>query len=59
VRVKRDEEVVHTSRVSSLRRVKEDVREVQAGLECGVGVEGFSEFQEGDVIEAFHTETKD
>ncbi len=50
---------MHTSRVSSLRRVKEDVREVQAGLECGVGVEGFSEFQEGDVIEAFHTETKD
>jgi translation initiation factor IF-2 len=44
--------------VSSLRRFQEDVREVQTGLECGVGAEGFSDFQEGDVIEAFHTETE-
>ena len=58
VRIKRGEEVVRTSRVSSLRRFQEDVREVQAGLECGVGAEGFSDFQEGDVIEAFHTETE-
>jgi translation initiation factor IF-2 len=58
VRLKRGEEVVRTSRVSSLRRFQEDTREVQAGLECGVGVEGFSDLQEGDVIEAFHTETE-
>jgi translation initiation factor IF-2 len=58
VRIKRGEEVVRTSRVSSLRRFREDVREVQAGMECGVGAEGFSDFQEGDVIEAFHTETE-
>ncbi len=58
-RVKRGEEVLRESRVSSLRRFKDDAREVQAGVECGIGVEGFSEFQEGDVIEAFHTETKD
>jgi translation initiation factor IF-2 len=58
VRIKRGEEVVRTSRVSSLRRFQEDVPEVQAGVECGVGVEGFSDFQEGDVIEAFHTETE-
>jgi translation initiation factor IF-2 len=58
VRIKRGEEVLRTSRVSSLRRFQEDVREVQAGLECGVGAEGFSDFQEGDVIEAFHTETE-
>ncbi len=57
VRIKRGEEVVRTSRVSSLRRFQEDVREVQAGLECGIGVEGFNDFQEEDVIEAFHTET--
>ena len=57
-RVKRGEEVLRESRVSSLRRFKDDAREVQAGVECGIGVEGFSEFQEGDVIEAFHTETK-
>ncbi len=58
VRIKRGEEVVQTSRVSSLRRIREDVREVQVGVECGVGAEGFSDFQEGDVIEAFHTETE-
>jgi translation initiation factor IF-2 len=58
-RVKRGEEDLRESRVSSLRRFKDDAREVQAGVECGIGVEGFSEFQEGDVIEAFHTETKD
>jgi translation initiation factor IF-2 len=58
VRIKRGEEVVRTSRVSSLRRFQEDTREVQAGLECGVGVEGFSDLKEGDVIEAFHTETE-
>ena len=58
VRIKRGEEVLRTSRVSSLRRFQEDVREVQTGLECGVGAEGFSDFQEGDVIEAFHTETE-
>ena len=57
-RIKRGEEVLHESRVSSLRRFKDDAREVQAGVECGIGVEGFGEFQEGDVIEAFHTETK-
>jgi translation initiation factor IF-2 len=57
-RVKRGEEVLRESRVSSLRRFKDDAREVQAGVECGIGVEGFGEFQEGDVIEAFHTETK-
>jgi len=58
VRIKRGEEVVRTSRVASLRRFQEDVREVQTGLECGVGAEGFSDFEEGDVIEAFHTETE-
>jgi translation initiation factor IF-2 len=58
VRIKRGEEVVRTSRLSSLRRFQEDAREVQTGLECGIGVEGFSDFQEGDIIEAFHTETE-
>jgi len=58
VRVRRGEEVLHASRVASLRRFQEDVREVQAGLECGIGVEGFADFEEGDIIEAFHTERK-
>jgi translation initiation factor IF-2 len=57
-RVLRDGEMVHESRVSSLKRFQEDAREVTAGLECGIGVEKFDEFKEGDVIEAFHTEQK-
>ncbi|HEV8573299.1 MAG TPA: translation initiation factor IF-2, partial [Dehalococcoidia bacterium] len=58
VRLMRGGELIHTSRVSSLRRFQEDVREVTEGLECGIGIERFDRFQEGDVIEAFHTEQK-
>jgi translation initiation factor IF-2 len=58
LRVLRGGEVIATSRVASLRRFQEDVREVSAGLECGVGVEKFSDFQEGDVLEAYHIESK-
>lgn len=54
VRVLRDGRAVSTSRVSSLRRFQDDVREVTSGLECGVGIEKFEDFQEGDIIEAFH-----
>jgi translation initiation factor IF-2 len=56
VRVLRDRKVLHTGRLSSLKRVKDDVREVQAGLECGIGVEGFSDFKPGDVLEVFELE---
>src|SRR5512143_2168883 len=56
VRVLRDRKVLHTGRLSSLKRVKDDVREVQAGLECGIGVEGFAEFKPGDVLEVFELE---
>jgi translation initiation factor IF-2 len=55
-RVLRGGRVLHESRVSSLRRFKDDVREVNAGLECGIGVEGFATLEEGDTIEAFHIE---
>ena len=57
-RVLREEEVIHTSRVASLRRFEDDVREVQAGYECGVGIEGFQDFQEGDVIELYSQQRK-
>jgi translation initiation factor IF-2 len=57
-RVLRGGVMTHESRVSSLRRFKDDVREVANGLECGIGVEGFNAFEEGDTIEAFHTEQK-
>jgi translation initiation factor IF-2 len=58
VRLLRDGEMIHESRVSSLRRFQDDVREVTAGLECGIGVERFDAFKEGDIIEAFHTEER-
>lgn len=57
-RVLRGGEMIHDSRISSLRRFTEDVREVTAGLECGIGVEKFDGWQEGDVIEAYHTEQR-
>lgn len=56
VRVRRGEEIVHESTVSSLRRFKDDVREVTAGYECGIGIKDFSEFQVGDILEFFRTE---
>jgi translation initiation factor IF-2 len=57
-RLLRGDEVVHTSRVASLRRFKDDVKEVQAGYECGVSLEGFQDFQEGDVIELYSQQRK-
>ena len=56
IRVLRGGQVVHESIVSSLRRFKEDAREVTSGYECGVGVRGFTDFEVGDVLEAFRTE---
>jgi len=55
-RVMRERKVVHTSRIASLKRIKEDVREVQNGFECGIGVEGFTDFKPGDVIDAYELE---
>ena len=56
VRVQRQGKTVYESVVSSLRRFKDDVREVAAGLECGVGVKDFSEFEVGDILEFFRIE---
>jgi translation initiation factor IF-2 len=55
-RVARGGQVVYNGRVSSLRRFKDDVREVNAGYECGIGLENFPEPREGDVIEVFGRE---
>ncbi len=52
-RVLRDGAVVYDGTVGSLRRFKEDVREVAAGYECGIGVERFQDVKEGDVIEGY------
>ncbi len=53
LRVTRDGEVLHEGDVTSLRRFKDDVKEVQEGFECGIGVQGFSDFEEGDLLEIF------
>ncbi|MGQ9735114.1 MAG: translation initiation factor IF-2 [Thermaceae bacterium] len=53
VRVLRKDKPIWEGRIASLKRFKEDVREVAQGYECGIGLEGFDDFQEGDVIEAF------
>jgi translation initiation factor IF-2 len=52
-RVVRDGVVVYDGRVGSLRRFKDDVREVAEGFECGIGIENFNDVKEGDVIEAY------
>ncbi|HEY0776653.1 MAG TPA: translation initiation factor IF-2, partial [Gemmatirosa sp.] len=56
VRVVRDGVEVYDGNLGSLRRFKDDVREVQAGFECGIGVENFNDLKVGDVIECYRTE---
>lgn len=56
VRVLRDNVVVYTGRIGSLRRFKNDVSEVKSGMECGVALENFGDVKPGDIIEAFVTE---
>ncbi|MDR1778690.1 MAG: translation initiation factor IF-2 [Clostridiales Family XIII bacterium] len=53
VRIVRDGIVVHDGKISSLRRFKDDVREVAAGYECGIGIENYNDIKQGDVVEAF------
>jgi translation initiation factor IF-2 len=55
-RIKRGETVLGESTINSLKRFKDDVREVLQGLECGIGIEGIKGVQPNDVIEAFTTE---
>jgi translation initiation factor IF-2 len=52
-RLLRDNRVIHEGKMSSLRRFKDDVREVQAGFECGIGLENFNDVKVGDVIEVY------
>ncbi len=53
IRVVRDGVVVFEDKISSLRRFKDDVREVAQGFECGIGLERFNDIKEGDILEAF------
>ncbi|MGD8718602.1 MAG: translation initiation factor IF-2 [Candidatus Zixiibacteriota bacterium] len=51
VRVRRDGDVIHEGHISSLRRFRDDAKEVQQGLECGIQIGGYGDVEEGDVIE--------
>lgn len=53
VRLIRDGIVIHEGQVSSLRRFKDDVRSVQTGYECGIGIKNYNDIKEGDIIETF------
>ena len=56
VRLLRDNVVIHTGKVSSLKRFKDDATEVKAGTECGIGIANYNDIKPGDVIEFFTTE---
>ncbi|HAR50011.1 translation initiation factor IF-2 [Smithella sp. SCADC] len=57
VKLVRDSVAVFDGKILSLRRFKDDAREVQAGFECGISIEGFNDIHPGDVIESYITET--
>lgn len=56
IRLVRDGIVVHEGKISSLKRFKDDVKEVTHGYECGIGIENYNDIKEGDIIEAYKME---
>jgi len=56
LRLLRDGVVVHDGSFLSLKRFKDDAKEVVSGFECGIGIDGFNDIKEGDVIEAYTRE---
>ncbi|MBR0596759.1 translation initiation factor IF-2 [Sinanaerobacter chloroacetimidivorans] len=56
IRLVRDGIVIHEGKISSLKRFKDDVKEVNHGYECGIGIENYNDLKEGDIIEAFKME---
>ena len=54
VRLVRDGIVIHEGTISSLKRFKDDAKEVNQGYECGIGIENYNDIKEGDTIECFH-----
>lgn len=56
LRLLRDNRIVYEGKMASLRRFKDDVKEVATGYECGIGIEGYTDIRDGDVIEAFKME---
>lgn len=55
MRIKRNNDVIYEGKITSLKRFKEDVKEVEMGLECGIGIEGVKDIVETDIIEVFRT----
>jgi translation initiation factor IF-2 len=53
VRIVRDGTIIYVGRIGSLRRFKDDVKSVKSGYECGVGIDGYQDLKEGDIIEGF------
>ncbi len=53
IRIIRNGIVVHTGRLGSLKRFKDDVKDVSAGFECGLNIDNFNDIKEGDIIEGF------
>jgi translation initiation factor IF-2 len=56
VRIMRRKSLVYEGQIQSLRRFQDEVNEVRAGMECGIRIDGFNEFQVGDAIEAYTVE---
>jgi len=56
IRLVRDGIVIHEGKISSLKRFKDDAKEVSQGYECGIGIESYNDIKEGDIIEAFAME---
>ena len=56
IRVLRDSVIIFEDKISSLKRFKDDVKEVNSGYECGIGLEKFNDIREGDVLEAYVNE---
>ena len=56
VRVIRGGEVIHNGSISSIRHFKEEVNEITTGFECGIGLAGYTDFEEGDVLETYRRE---
>ena len=57
VRLVREGKIIYTGKLASLKRFKDDAREVAQGFECGIGIENYNDLKVGDVIEAFSQET--
>ena len=56
MRLWRENKQIFNGKIASLRRFKDDVKEVTVGFECGIGIDGFSELKPGDIIESYEIE---